>query len=426
MRGVYLFRSLLGAALMVTGLAVAPATAHARTGPAGGDRLPGAAVPAPASPPRYRRVCPQPPEPDRAACQAMVRTDLPRLRSLSPHANPPGYGPQDIGSAYDLPRRAGEGRTVAIVGAFDYPSAESDLAVYRAQFHLPPCTTAHGCFRKVNAAGPTPLPDSGWALESALDIQAVSAACPDCRILLVQAATSGLADLFDAVDVAHGLGAKFISMSWGVPEAPGETIFDHHFNFPGIAWVASSGDAGYPNLIYPAASPYVTAAGGTTLVRREHSHDWDDELHNKGRGWSESAWSNGGSGCSRFEPKPAFQHDPDCPRRTVADISALGDPATGFAVYDTFGSFGQGWQVLGGTSLSAPLVAAMYALAGNPAPGTYPNSYPYARPWAFNDITTGSNGSCGGSYLCTAVKGYDGPTGIGTPHGVTGLRSRTW
>ncbi|MCW7944441.1 subtilase [Streptomyces hygroscopicus] len=148
-----------------------------------------------------------------------------------------------------------------------------------------------------------------------------------------------------------------------------------------------------------------------------------NRAHNR-RGWTETVWRGTGSGCSRFEPEPSFQHDPLCANRTMNDVSADADPATGLAVYDTFGTFGQGWQVVGGTSVSTPLVAAMYALAGNPAPNTYPNSYPYARPRAFNDITYGTNDPCGGTYLCTAVPGYDGPTGIGTPHGVAGLGDR--
>ncbi|MFH9969882.1 S8 family serine peptidase [Streptomyces mirabilis] len=418
MRGVHLFRSLLGAALMVTGLAVAPATAHARTGPAGGDRLPGAAVPAPASPPRSRRVCPQPPGSDRVACQAMVRTDLPRLQSLPPHANPPGYGPRDIRSAYDLNGR-GHGRTVAITVAYHNPNLEGDLAVYRRQFDLPRCTTANGCLRVINQRGGTTPPsgtDSGWALESALNVDAVSAACPDCRILVVEADNNSLNSVFAAIDQAVAQGAKFVSNSYGLPEFFGEFAFDSTFrDNPGVAFTFSGGDTGYGTKYYPAASPYVTAVGGTSLHR----------AHNR-RGWSESVWPGTGSGCSLYEPKPSFQHDPLCANRTMNDVSADADPATGLAVYNTFGSFGQGWQVVGGTSLSAPLVASVYALAGNPAPATYPNSYPYARPWAFNDITTGTNDPCGGTYLCTAVKGYDGPTGIGTPHGVTGLRSRTW
>ncbi|MER5927218.1 hypothetical protein [Streptomyces mirabilis] len=137
------------------------------------------------------------------------------------------------------------------------------------------------------------------------------------------------------------------------------------------------------------------------------------------RGFGETAWSNSGCGCSTFEPKPAFRHDAICPNnRTTADVSAVADPATGVAVYTTSPTLGNatGWLVAGGTSVSSPLVAGTYALAGNPAPATFPNSYPYARPQDFFDITVGTAGSF------SAVPGYDAPTGIVTPDGVAGLR----
>jgi subtilase family serine protease len=364
-----------------------------------------------------------PSEPDRALCQAVVRTDLQPLTSVPLNAKPPGYGPWDIRSAYDLSGRHGKGKTVAIVVAWQNPDLESDLAVYRRQFHLPPCTTANGCLHVINQRGgttlppPTPSTEPGWALEPALDVDAVSAACPDCKILVVEGDDNFVGrSLLPANDQAVAQGAKFVSNSWvlSIGEAPDETTLDYHFrDRPGIAFTFAAGDSGY-RPAWPATSPYVTAVGGTSLHR----------AYNR-RGWTETVWPGTGSGCSLYEPKPSFQHDALCANRTINDVSADADPATGLAVYNTFGSFGGGWQVVGGTSLSTPLVAASYALAGDPAPNTYPNSYPYARPWAFNDIVTGTNDPCGGTYLCTAVKGYDGPTGIGTPHGVTGLRAWT-
>ncbi|MET8631006.1 S53 family peptidase [Kitasatospora sp. NPDC004669] len=358
----------------------------------------------------------------RAACLALIRTDLPRLRHPRPDTEPPGYGPRDLQSAYDLPRNGGGDRTVAIVSAFDDRTAESDLAVYRAQFHLPPCTTANGCFRKINQNGgttPPPTTDAGWVSETSLDLDAVSAVCPDCpdcHILLVEADDNNFLNLFPAVAQAVTQNSKFVSMSWGASEFPAQTGLDSFFNLPGTAFVAGSGDSGYPDILYPAASQYVVAAGGTSLHRDRHL------VPLLRRGWSESAWIHGGSGCSRFEPKPPWQHDPGCANRTVADLSAVADEATGIAIYATDPNTGPSWQVAGGTSVSAPLIAGMYAVAGTPGPNDFPNSYPYARPRAFNDIVTGSTGSCGGSYLCTALPGYDGPTGIGTPHGVRGLR----
>ncbi|MFK0258714.1 S8 family serine peptidase [Streptomyces sp. NPDC090445] len=376
------------------------------------------------------RACPR--KPDRAECMALLRTDLPAVRSLQPGTPPPGYGPADIRSAYQLPVGAGRGRTVAIVNAFNYPTAESDLAEYRRTFGLPPCTTANGCFRKVyvTATGeetnvPPPV-DSGWALESALDIDAVSAACRACNIVLVQAANDTFGALLNAVEFAReDLGAKFISMSWVDPngENPVQLVLDQaYFNFPGIAFVAASGDVGGV-VHWPAASQYVTAAGGTRLDRvlgRVPGPQF-----NRPQRWYESAWPGAGSGCSQIQPKPAWQTDPLCPQRTSADVSAVAEPATGLAVYTTTTTPDQqtGWIVVGGTSLSSPLIAAMYALAGEPGPNDRPNSYPYANRRAFWDIDMGITQNCPtGTYLCRAVIGYDGPTGVGSPRGVRGLR----
>nr|WSY53966.1 S53 family peptidase [Streptomyces sp. NBC_00886] len=392
---------------LVLGLTGTAAAAPAR--PSGPTAQPSAGPGAVTS----RRVCNPSPGPGRASCLAMLRTDLPPLRTVQPESQPSGYHPSDIQTAYSLPR-GGAGRTVAIIDPFNTRTAESDLAVYRRQFNLPPCTTANGCFRKINQYGGTTPPrgtDPGWALETSLDLDAVSAACPDCKILLVQSTDAYFSNMFAAVRQAVAQGVKYVSMSWGAPEYSGETAGDSVFT-PGVAFVAASGDAGYPHLIYPAASRYVTAAGGTTLRQVQTPP-----------GFTETAWSGGGSGCSLYESKPPFQHDTGCPRRTAVDISADADPATGLAVYDTTptDNGGTGWMVVGGTSLSSPLIAAMYAVAGTPGPADRPNSYPYAHPQAFRDITRGSNGSCGGSYLCTAKTGYDGPTGIGAPLGIAGL-----
>jgi subtilase family serine protease len=179
-----------------------------------------------------------------------------------------------------------------------------------------------------------------------------------------------------------------------------------HFNHPGVAITVSSGDNGY-GVEFPAASQYVTAVGGTTLRV--------DAL--SARGYSETVWSGAGSGCSAYISKPSWQTDTDCARRTVADVSAVADPNTGVAVYDTFRlQRGGGWLVFGGTSVSAPIIGGVYALAGNASAITY-GSFPYSNTSSLFDITSGSNGSCGGSYLCTGTGGFDGPTGNGTPNG---------
>ncbi|MEU6218222.1 carboxypeptidase regulatory-like domain-containing protein [Streptomyces sp. NPDC047022] len=371
------------------------------------------------SPKPAERVCAAP-KPGDYSCFALRRTDTGNHARLAADAMPPGYGPTDLQSAYNLPTTGGDGRTIAVVDAMDDPNAEADLAAYRAKYGLPPCTTADGCFTKVSQRGDTdyPAPDQGWAGEISLDLDMVSAAAPDAKILLVEADNPNGDDLGAAVDEAVKLGAKYVSNSYGTQydeedsgEDPSETTTaDVHYDHPGVAIVASAGDSGY-GVSYPAASQYVTSVGGTSLVKDSGNT----------RGWSESAWGGTGSGCSEFEPKPAFQHDTGCANRTVADVSAVADPATGVAVYQTYG--GTGWSVYGGTSASAPIITSAYAVAGSPAPGTYPNSYPYQHPAALNDVAAGNNGDCPTQYLCNAGTGYDGPTGLGTPNGVAAFTS---
>jgi len=340
-------------------------------------------------------------------CFAEMQTDTVHA-FLAPQATPAGLGPADLQGAYKLPSgSAGGGATVAIIDAFDNPKAEADLAVYRSQFGLPACTTANGCFKKVNQNGATsPLPrsDTGWAGEIALDLDMVSAVCPNCKILLVESNAPDNS-LFTAIDTAARLGARFISNSWGGSEFSGQDTFDQqHLNKPGVVITASSGDGGF-GVIHPASSRYVTAVGGTSLRRATNA-----------RGWTETVWRGAGSGCSAQSPKPSWQHDTGCARRTVADVSAVADPNTGVAVYDSYRS-ATGWMVFGGTSASSPLIAATYALAGAPSSGSYPASFPYAHTSALYDVTSGSNGSCSGSYLCTGSTGYDGPSGLGVPNG---------
>ncbi len=352
---------------------------------------------------RHARVCGTPAA-HHASCHAIIDLDV--AGPLAAAATPTGYGPADLQKAYNLPSAtAGSGRTVAIVDAYDLPTAQNDLNAYRAQYGLPPC--ASGCFTKVNQRGGAtpPAANAAWGQEIALDLDMVSAACPNCKILLVEADSASIDDLGTAVNTAVGWGAVAVSNSYGGSESSNDASYDSsYYNHPGVAITVSSGDSGY-GVQYPAASQYVTAVGGTALTRSSTA-----------RGFTETAWSGAGSGCSAYDPKPSWQHDTGCARRTVADVAAVADPNTGVAVYDSTPSGGQsGWLVFGGTSAAAPLVAATYALAGTPAVGSAPASFPYANSGGLYDVTSGSNGSCG-AYLCTAGAGYDGPTGLGTPH----------
>ena len=352
---------------------------------------------------QHAKVCPSA-APGVARCHSLVRVD--DFSQPLATSGPTGYGPADLRAAYTLASTTGVGQTIAIVDAFDDPNAESDLAVYRTQFGLGPCTTASGCFRKVDQNGGTAYPrgDMGWAEEISLDLDMASAICPNCKILLVEAKTNSFANLAIAEDRAATMSATVISNSYGGGEYSGEVNDQAHFNHPGIAITVSSGDGGY-GVEFPAASQYVTAVGGTLLIRDASA-----------RGFSETAWSGAGSGCSAFIAKPSWQTDAGCARRTVADVSAVADPNTGVSVYDTYRLHPGGWLVFGGTSVSAPIIGAVYALAGNASSITY-GSFPYAHLSSLFDVTSGSNGSCGSSYLCTAVLGFDGPTGNGTPSG---------
>ncbi|WP_093573586.1 putative Ig domain-containing protein [Amycolatopsis rubida] len=367
--------------------------------------LPAAAAPAAAHP--TARVCAEKAKPGMVTCFAERQTDTMRAL-LSPGALPSGFGPADLRSAYNLTAAGSASATVAIVDSNDDPNAESDLASYRSAYGLPACTTANGCFKKVNENGQTsPLPsaDSGWAGEISLDVDMVSAICPNCHILLVEANQPSMADLGTAVNTAVSMGAKYVSNSYGGGEDGSEPSSDSsYFHHPGVAITASTGDSGY-GISYPASSQYVTAVGGTSLSRNSSA-----------RGWGETAWSGAGSGCSGYVAKPAFQNvTTACGKRAVADVSAVADPQTGVAVYQTYG--GSGWAVYGGTSASAPIIASVYALAGTPGASDTPAAYPYSHTGNLNDVTSGSNGSCSSSVQCNAGPGWDGPTGLGTPNG---------
>lgn len=445
-----------------------------------------------------------------------------------------GLSPADIASAYGLTGGAA-GLTVAVATAYSDPNLESDLAVYRSAFGLPACTTASGCLTIVGQTGSSKLPaaDVGWGEETSLDVDAVSAACPDCRILVVEANNDDLSSLGAAVRTAVGLGAAAVSASWGGTEwSDWSDSSTRYFTHPGVPIVAATGDSGSGAAVLPAALPTVIAVGGTTLtgtsagsgtasamrtfavhggvvtaaattatvigdkqaiatarttltaakrhllalkkrahaarvhlkhaktkhgraVWRRHVRTVDtavvkarsaqsaaaarlkkaqakllrDEAAAAGEtaatataaqtsrtGWVETAWAGAGSGCSAYVPRPSWQPSTTCARRGTADIAADADPASGISTYDTYDTDADtdtGWLVSGGTSLAAPLVAAMIVRSGQAS--RYSTAEPlYADAAAFWDVTAGSNGSCGGA-LCSAVAGYDGPTGLGTP-----------
>jgi subtilase family serine protease len=385
-------------AVVVAGALAAPARAdwHAFRGPNAGY---------------HRAVCGSAAA-GQARCLAQVDTNANGQAVAA--ATPAGYGPTQLRGAYSLPATGGSGQTVAIVDAYNDPNAESDLATYRSTFGLPACTTANLCFKKVNQNGSTtslPASDPGWSEEISLDLDMVSAICPSCHILLVEATSPTLANLATAVNRAAAMGATQISNSYGGSES-GVTSYAGAYNHPTIAITASAGDDGY-GVEFPASAPTVTAVGGTSLT-----------LNSSNQRSRETVWNGTGSGCSRTFAQPSWQTAvlPTagvCSRRVVGDVSAVADPGTGVAVYDTYQE--SGWLVFGGTSVSAPIIASVYALAGNAGIGTG-GPPPYTRGQRgtnLYDVTSGSNGSCRRSYLCTAGVGYDGPTGLGTPIGIS-------
>jgi subtilase family serine protease len=328
------------------------------------------------------------------------------------HANSPaGIAPADLRSAYSLPSSAGSGQTIAIVDAYDDPTAEADLATYRSAFGLPACSSDDKCFRKVGQSGGSSLPsaDPGWGQEISLDLDMASAVCPQCHLLLVEATSSSQANLGAAVNTAVKLGATVVSNSYGGPDASDHS-YGRYYHHPGVAITASSGDSGY-GVSYPASSRYVTAVAGTRLSRSSRSS----------HGWTEAAWSGAGSGCSSMNTAPSQPTSTtQCKGRAVADVAAVADPSTGVAVFDSTPFQGtSGWLTFGGTSAAAPIIAGVFALAGNNH-DVNDGGYVWAHHnGGFNDVTSGSNGDCDTSRWCWARRGWDGPTGWGTPHGVS-------
>jgi subtilase family serine protease len=341
-------------------------------------------------------------------------SQLPGARAARAAATPSGWGAKDIDAAYKLPVTKGSGQTVALVEAYDTPDLAEYLDTYRAEYGLPACNTVNGCFRKVNQAGmasslPSSAVGTGWDLEATLDVDMVSAACPRCRILVVEATSDAESDMAVAEDTAARLGAQVISNSYGGREDGSAMTYAKAYDHPGHAIVVSSGDNGFTAASFPADLATVTAVGGTELARSGSK-----------RGWQETVWNDGGasgSGCSAYVAKPSWQHDPDCGMRTVSDVSAL---ASNVAIYQE--DYG-GWVTVAGTSAAAPLIAGVYALAGNAA--SIEPGYAYQHRGSLFDVTSGNNNAlgldggavCGNTYLCVAKPGYDAPTGLGTPDG---------
>jgi uncharacterized protein (TIGR03382 family) len=332
--------------------------------------------------------------------------------AATPAAAPAGFGATDLQAAYKIPSTITGTPTVAIVDAYGYTALESDLAQYRTQYGLPACTSASGCLKIVNQTGTaTPLPaqpptTDDWTIETALDIDMVSAACPQCKILVVQATDDQGNGLDVAQNAAATLGATVISNSWGGPEQAGQSLDGEelYFDHPNLAVFVSAGDAGYDDAgqgpDYPGTSSHVIAVGGTHMVKDAST-----------RGWTETAWTSGGSACSLSITKPAYQTNSGCQFKATTDIASVGDPQTGVAVYN---SRNGGWTVVGGTSASSPFVAAIFAATGN---GTQ-TSGQFVKDNAAKlyDVTGGTNGTCPNAILCRAGVGWDGPTGYGTPN----------
>jgi subtilase family serine protease len=325
---------------------------------------------------------------------------------------PAGETPQSIRAVYKLPSTGGSG-AIAIVDAFDYPTAENDLAVFSSQFGLPACNTANGCFEKVYASGTRPRKNCGWGQEAALDIEWAHAMAPGAKIILVEAASNSFANLFAAVDVATQLvqpaGGGEVSMSWGGSEFLTEAGSDFHMENANVVYFAASGDSGGAT-IYPGVSPNVVSAGGTRINRDQN-----------GNFISETGWSGSGGGPSKYESRPSYQNAIATivgSKRGSPDFSFDADPNTGVSVYDSTSCQGlSGWLVFGGTSVSSPSLAGIVNLAGGASDSVWELTTIYSNfgnSSDFRDITSGT----AGSFSCKV--GWDFVTGVGSDQGLSG------
>jgi subtilase family serine protease len=403
-----------------------------------------------------------------------------------------GMTPGDLASAYGLTTTGGSGQTIALIDAYNDPNIDADLQAFDTQYGLSSCTEAGGCLRVVNQTGGTILPgndpDTGWAVEESLDVEAAHSVCQGCKLVVVEASSQSLSDLATAANEAVKLGATEVSNSWGYPEGDSTTAIQSDFNHRGVVVTSATGDDGYYSFdqlaatnqdLIPAAYNTVVAVGGTSLF-----------LGQNGVRQSETAWNDngpqdyyelnigipfgaGGGGCSTLFPAQGWQASLSVWASTAcasfrldADVSAVADPLTGFDIYDSYdgdsSTWTPGWGTIGGTSMASPIIAAVYALAGGAHGVPYPAVTLYGRPGRAYDVTAGGNGWCGGegaaqcgcsnAFLCAdpnpnlngwgivdcawdasgnatagdracdAQAGYDGPTGWGTPNGLTAFQ----
>jgi hypothetical protein len=430
--------------LILGGSALAPVGAAGATPVTGAQALAGKlhlhrrALGAGPSSARPRWACPE------GVCEAIIapqpvrRADsfaLPQSsRLLEGGGELGGFDPADLRSAYDIPTTGGASQTIALIDAYGYPDAESDLATYRSRYGLPACTKNNGCFEKVNEKGEQgnyPPTEPGWDGEAALDEDMASAACPECHILLVEGSGELPEDLGEAVNTAATLGATEISNSYAYPEklkaycgTNGCARFDKDYSHPGVLILASSGDSGFEDTYseealqtnFPASSPTVVAVGGTALYKdASNARGWREEV------WNEPELPAGtGSGCTKFDAKPSWQTDTGCSDRTDNDVAADAAVETGVSV-----RIDHHWEVYGGTSVSSPLLAGIEAHASSAMRSLGAEAF-YENPGSLFDVTEGFNwdpanghSECAPEeYLCSAQVGYDGPTGLGTPDGV--------
>ncbi len=425
---VHLKRSLLG-------IIIAVSFAACSSGGGGLSSLPSTLSPQGGS--NYKAACDVMAPGDTAACFALVRTDVGGapgahagggLQAEAGSSTPVGYGPSTLQAAYGLPSSTnGAGQTVALIESGDYPSAQADLNTYRSQYGLPACGS--GCFSKVSQTGSTtnlPAENASWAEESALDMDMVSAVCPNCHILMVEANSATDANLGAAAAEAAKLGATEISNSYGGGET-GASNAD--YSYSNIVVTASSGDSGYAGGVeQPCSYATVVCTGGSSLRTASNSRGYTEVV------WNDLSIGDGAasSGCSADVAKPSWQTDKGCTKRSESDVSFDADPEYGVAVYDSTSYEGYvGWLEFGGTSVASPAIASVYALAGNAA-----SLGSSAAKTIWNDagsglwsVTSGNNLSgrkkCPSAYpyICTAGTGddgvYSGPTGWGTPNGLT-------
>lgn len=442
---------------------------------------------------RYARVhgvCAAP-APGRASCLALALVPVrPSVTGARPYLSgggatstgpAGGLTPADLAGAYAYsPLGGGAGQTVGIVDAFDDPNIEADLATFDSHYGLPECSTANGCLEKVGQTGsPSALPQpdsSGWSVEITLDMETVHSVCPSCKILLVEADSESFADLAAAVNEAVNLGAGEVSNSYGGPEAGVGATEALAYDHPEVVMAAASGDSGYlswdrlfegasaPEAAdAPASLPSVVSVGGTSLKlnasgTRKSESVWNDNGLPSGKGFKQPSAT--GSGCSTLYTAPSWQQEAPgyaaaacAGKRLDNDVAAVADPFTGFDVYDSFRyqpSFTPGWLTVGGTSLTSPLISALFALAGGSHGAAYPAATLYShlgQTAALFDVASGGSGfcdgeapgpcgepevnellgrvDCEGTTACDAAPGFDGPSGVGAPVGLLAFGGST-